>query len=314
MNSLQLGPLTVNFHRTVRVDPDKTSNLPPSLGHFEIYKVADFKDNCPANWEPEGYFLAMHDKEAMWLSFHSQEPCALLVGAGGINAVTGKKLGLDLEQDGYLVTPPQPWLDGWKGDDGSVFQFITTEYKGGDGLTVGEQIMGEDCKTGGIGLAVRTAKDREALQKKMYPEEVYGGSDITAMDFDSGLECLSFAAPTGISGQSVNKCLSSVSRIACAEVGVGKGGKITQKIYPDPYGIEVWSEKPDATMAIYLIDGVSFTQITGQPMPPLPRGVEDYQGKWYGLKDKKEKDVPGTDKFTGLKTVFEQTEVQAQKE
>jgi hypothetical protein len=325
MHSLQLGPLTIHFHRTVRVDPDKTSNLPPSLGHFEIYKVSDFKDQCPADWEPEGYFLAMHDKEAMWLSFSTEEnePVALLVGAGGINAVTGDKLGIKLAKDNYLVTPPQPWLDGWKGEDGSVFQFVTTEYKAGKGLTVGEQIMGEECKTGGMGFVVYTAKDRETLKAKSKPREVWGDSDDSTLDYDKeecnyakGLKLCSFAAPVPAStrpkrdraiagGQSVN-------RVACSEVGVGKGGKITQKIYPDPHGLEVWKTSPDRMMAVYLIDGVSFTQITGKPMPPMPKDVMDYIGKWYGLHDKEEKDVAGTDKFTGLATVFHTKEVQTQ--
>jgi hypothetical protein len=321
---IKLGPLTIRFHRTVRVDPDKTSNLPPSLGHFELYKVGDYKDTCPESWEPEGYFVAMHDKEAMWLSFHSNEPVALLIGAGGINAITGQKLGVELAKDNYVVTPPQPWLDGWKGEDGSVFQFVTTEYQKGDGLTVGEQIMGKECKTGGMGFALHTAKNREVLNKKGYPDEMAGDDAYSIMQFASGnadldmydshcpvqLESLSFAAPSSpmrsrAGGQHVN-------RIACAEVGVGKGGKITQKVYPDPYGLEVWNEKPEATMAIYLIDAMSFTQITGKPIPPLPKDVEDYMGKWFGLKDKKEKDVPGTDKFTGLKTVFDTKQVQAQ--
>ena len=304
----------------MRVDPDKTSNLPPSLGYFEIYKVADYKDNCPKSWESEGYFLAMHDKEAMWLSFHSDEPVALLVGAGGINAVTGEKLGIDLVKDNYLVTPPQPWLDGWKGEDGAVFQFVTTEYKEGEGLTVGEQIMGDKCKTGGMGFAVHVAKDREALKEKVYPKQKWllgVDEDSTTTDYDCG-ESFAFANTKTLSAPSRSSHWKAggqnVNRVACSEVGVGKGGKITQKVYTDPHGLEVWTEKPEATMAVYLIDGASFTQITGKPMPPLPKDVRDYMGKWYGLHDKKEKDVPGTDKFTGLATVFHTKEVQAQKE
>jgi hypothetical protein len=51
MNKLDIGPLTVAFHRTVRVAEEKLSNLPPSLGNLPIYQ----KD--------ENYFLALHDKE-----------------------------------------------------------------------------------------------------------------------------------------------------------------------------------------------------------------------------------------------------------
>jgi hypothetical protein len=330
MDTLEIGPLRVRFHRTIRVSiNDKSSNLPPSLGGFELYKVADYKDACPASWEPEGYFLAMHDKEAMWLSFHSSEPVAMLVGAGGINALTGEKLGLKLEKDNYVVTPPQPWLDGWKGENGEVYQFVTTEYKKGEGLTVGEQIMGSESKTGGMGLAVYTAKDREGLKAKAMPREVhYKGACGQSMGSHSGnqFELCSFSAPQADSPMELESCSGAemdydateyaprhlnksaprgaLRAVACAEVGVGKGGKITQKVYADPHGLEVWDEKPVAAMALYFIDGPSFTRITGKPMPPLPRAAEEYYGKWYGLQDELHEDVAGSEKFCGLKTVF----------
>jgi len=68
----------------------------------------------------------------------------MLVGAGGINALSGEKLGVTLERENYLVAPPQPWLDGWKDKDGTVYQFVATAYQKGQGITVAEQLMGED--------------------------------------------------------------------------------------------------------------------------------------------------------------------------
>src|SRR4030095_10042040 len=144
---MRIGKLEVVFHRTVRVaDGRVPSNLPPNLGTMNVYKVADYRDRCPN---------ALHDTEALWISFRSSVlPVAVLVGAGGINALTGEKLGTKLEKDNYLVTPPQPWLDGWKSDDGCVYQFVATPYQKGDGITVAEQLIGGESKTGAIGLAV----------------------------------------------------------------------------------------------------------------------------------------------------------------
>jgi len=81
-DTLKVGPLNVTLHRTIRVHPDDKSNLPPSLGHPPVYKVADYRENCPANWEENAVFVALHDKEALWLSFSSPDPVAIMVGAG----------------------------------------------------------------------------------------------------------------------------------------------------------------------------------------------------------------------------------------
>ena len=329
MKQLDVGPLRITLHRTVRVALGETSNLPPNLGELPIYKVSDYRENCPPQWEDNAVFVAMHDKEALWMSFSRKPkngsyryepdaPLAVLVGAGGINALNGEKLGTVLAKDNYLVAPPQPWLDGWKDQDGTVYQFVTTEYQKGEGLTVGEQIMKTECKTGGIGIAVFEAKEPEKLAPKHRPGQYAGGQSMksysghnleccvgsddgdTCTDFDPGEEYNSGAIQLCSLGGSER---SRKSRKA-AEMGVGKGGKINQKIYPDPHGLEVWKEQPEAAVAVYLVNAEQFSDITGLSMPPMPRSVEEYHGLWYGLKDKDHADVAGTDAFTGLKSAF----------
>src|SRR5262245_20667968 len=133
---MKIGPLTVTLHRTVRVaDGNQPANLPPSLGHMQVYAVRKYRDRCPETWEEDAVFVGLHDTEALWLSFGRKEPLAVIVGAGGINAINGKPLTATLEKGGYLVTPPQPWLDGWKSPDGTVYQFVGTPYQKGEGLS-----------------------------------------------------------------------------------------------------------------------------------------------------------------------------------
>jgi hypothetical protein len=322
-DTLKVGPLQVTLHRTVRVHPEDKSSLPPSLGHLPIYKVADYRENCPGNWEDDAVFVALHDKEALWMSFRSADPVAIMVGAGGVNALNGEKLGLKLETDAYMVHPPQPWLDGWKDKDGTVFQFVGTEYKKGEGLTVGEQLHKEECKTGGMGIAVFEAKDPAAIRAKVptpreysnyaggamlccasaggsYPQDdaysmqqfASGDANLEAFYLsDSPVTCdfeMAEAAP-------VTKGIRTRGAPKAREMGVGKGGKINQKIYPDPHGLEVWKEAPTAAVAVYLVNSEDFSKITGLPMPPLPKAAEDYYGRWYGLKDEHLGDVQGTD-------------------
>ena len=304
---MRIGNIEIIFHRTVRVpDGRQPSNLPPSLGRMDLYPVAKYAKRCPENWEKEAYFLALHETEAMWMSFRPfVHPVAMLVGAGGINALTGEKLGITLEKDNYLVAPPQPWLDGWKDKDGTVYQFVATAYKKGKGITVAEQLMGEESKTGAIGVAFFDPKDPAKLKPKHKPLEGYtdsmAGGDFVSGEFtqvfsaeskhklDAPQVAASFGAPLGRVRSMFN------------EMGIGRGGKIIQKVYPDPHGLDVWEQAPSATLACYLVNAEVFEEITGEKIPK-PVSSENYLGHWFGLKDKAEGDVAGTNKFTGLKS------------
>lgn len=316
---MKVGSLEVVFHRTVRVaDGRITSNLPPSLGTMKAYKVSDYKDRCPADWDVAAVFVALHDTEALWMSFrHNGHPVAVLVGAGGINALTGEKLGTKLVEGNYLTAPPQPWLDGWKNEDGSVCQFVATPYKAGKGITVAEQLIGAESKTGAIGLAVFEPKDPGSLKLVSKPYEGFTPSSVDN-DFTWAAQSLSKCAdtPEQIHGAVNSSPLPSMSMTSSksrvsgqsatqdfGEMGIGKGGKIHQKIYPDPYGIEVWKDAPAAAVAVYVVNAEAFQEITGEVIP-APTGHESYGGVWFGLKDEAEKDVPGTAKFTGLKSAF----------
>ncbi len=281
---MQIGPLNVNIHRTVRVAEGRDSaDLPPNLGIAKVAKVSDYRTNCPASWEDGAVFVAVHEKEAIWLSFSPSTPCAIVCGAGGVNALTGKPLELKLEDGGYMVAPPQPWIDGWKGEDGSVYQFVATRYQGGSGLSVGEQILGEKSKSGGIGIAVFASKQPLTAVPTFSHHAVSKGLSLGVSEFDSSTRGMR-SAPM-------------------QEMAVGKGGKIKQKIYPDPYGREVWNTDPVAVSAIYLVSAEDFAVLTGEAIP-APVAQDDYKGPYFEMEDKDAPDLPGTGAFTGLKTVF----------
>jgi hypothetical protein len=278
---MKLGPLSFSLHRTVRVAANqKPANLPPSLGNFELYKVSDYK--CPESWDKDAYFIAMHSKEAMWISFQTCEPIAVMIGAGSINALDGKPFNEKLEKDNYLVTPPQPWLDGWKTEDGSVYQFVATEA--GENKTIGEQLA--QTKDHAIVFSVYESKNPEKLQSCRV-QQTWGDSEAGNLDFEVMSDCFEGFPPM--------RCCSFGT-----EMGLGKGGKIIQKIYDDPHGIEEWKESPTKTMRVYLINASEFSEITGKELPP-PATEENYNGVWYGLEDEHLKDINGTKVFDKLK-------------
>jgi len=104
--------LSINFQRTIRVpDDDKTYPLPPGLGSFELQQ-GELQQG-----DSNKVYLAMYQREAMWLSFnnHISKEIAIKVGIGNINAITGKPWQegvLSQEPQNYIISPKQPWLDG----------------------------------------------------------------------------------------------------------------------------------------------------------------------------------------------------------
>ncbi|KAF8244153.1 ubiquitin-domain-containing protein [Wilcoxina mikolae CBS 423.85] len=152
--------LTISFERTIRVpDTGKPNNLPPELGSFPLYNVAEFSHVLPQDMvEKRDLFLAMYQREAMWLSFESNKRFAIRIYVGGVNGVTGEPMipnmatllkrqnGIEKKQESVVV-PGQPWLDGIATSPGMVKQFVAVPY--GSGYSIEHQITGLET-TGGI--------------------------------------------------------------------------------------------------------------------------------------------------------------------
>jgi len=342
---ISVGGLSFNFQRTCRVLEGQMNSLPAGLGSFPLYKVDDFKSGVPKDWS--GYFMPMYIQEAMWINFqrhYNREPHAVIVGAGSINAVTGKQMkkkGKDFEmmlegQQNYLVVPPQPWIDGWKDKDGKIYQFVAAYM--GSGETVEGQITGEE-KFGGIQLGIFQPKPGQNLVKATRPRDyITGGSwnpylgdidlcelgslgvseeiaECAAAEYSGPVKSMAFAVNSLDSASYKSKSFARPLRSArrareavksIQAMGLGRGGEIEQKIYPDTYGLKVWQENPTERTYIYMVDEESFKQITGCRAPPTPVTYEKYQQfglPWFELYDKKLKDASGTDIFSKLKTV-----------
>lgn len=281
-HGIMLGPLGLTFYRTCRVPRAKglVNDLPAGTGTFPVFRVADYASKAPEHWKREGHFFPMYPQEAMWIGFNRPEtPVALLVGAGMVNAVTGKKLESRLVADkdqNYLVVPPQPWLDGFKRSEGeSVFQFVAAEL--GKGETAEEQILGT-AEFGGIQIGVYTSK--VPLIPATRPHEFLMGG---------GFECLSFGETRGGKG------------VLARDMGLGAGGAIKQKVYPDPYlagrsVTEVWADEPTEKAYVYIVHANDFEAITGQKPPATPITYQFYQQNgypWFGLPDGSWGDVEG---------------------
>ncbi|TFK29554.1 hypothetical protein FA15DRAFT_752670 [Coprinopsis marcescibilis] len=160
--SVTIDKLEISFHRTLRVPDNESKNaLPPSLGKFPLFSVAQLGSNVPDSIKNRGGFITpMFRREALWISFsaryHARGP-AVKVSVGGVNVISGATaseptpLEISGHQDYIVPDNHQSWLDGIVVGPGVVRQFVITNM--GKGYTVEEQITGE-AKVGGIQLDV----------------------------------------------------------------------------------------------------------------------------------------------------------------
>lgn len=325
LDRIVLAELNLGFQRTCRVPSGQVNDLPAGLGSFPLYKVEDFKSGAPKDWHEDAYFMPMYRQEAMWISFQRyglQKPVALIVGAGNINAISGKQfketkkgnLSLRLEEEqNYLAIPPQPWLDGWKDKDGKIYQFVAAEL--GSGETVEGQITGKET-VGGIQLAAFIPKKDADVTPATRPREyIIGGGwegyGISKWESPLLEEYVCYATPmlATLSAAPSVRTRSAVKSIRSIQsMGLGRGGEIRQKIYPDPYGFDAWQSNAKERTMIHLVSSDDFKQITGEEAPPTPITYKTYQQyglPWFDIHDKTLGDTEGSDIFSKLKEVGE---------
>ncbi len=269
---LILGETTITFQRTLRIPDDgKTYPLPPGLGAFPIRRVDDYADRVPSEWrERGGVFLPMYQREAMWLSFARTwwKPCAVKVGVGKICALTGERWSNELHDDpqDYLVTPPQPWLDGIAVEKGKIRQFVAMPL--GMGYTVEGQITGEE-RFGGIQLEVFEPKPGRFSEPQLERARAsFGG----------------VAMPCAMAAPPAPGCAPP----RAASMGLAAGGRMEQKIYPDPHGIDTWDRHQTARVFVHIVNTELWREITGERPPATPVTAREYRRHhlpWFSLYD-----------------------------
>jgi hypothetical protein len=268
----------ISFHRTLRIPSGKQSYpLPPGLGRFPIYKVSDYRDRLPRQWPNSGGgFIAMYQREALWIGFNGADwkPNAVVIAVGGINAVSGEPVEAPLRADpqNYLVAPPQPWLDGINSEDGVIRQFIALPL--GEGRTVEAAVSGAEVR-GGIQITVFEPKpDR-------FPEQA-PEKHLTPLDEDGILRPM---------------------HTPLTPMGLGAGGRMKQKIYRDPYGLDTWDQNNFGCATLYIVNSLQFQQISGRLPPPTPVNAKLYTEHglpWFELYDEAIDGIPASKRLSQI--------------
>lgn len=282
-------PTAIDLQRTLRLPDDgRTYPLPPGLGRFPIRSVEGLTGRVPeAMLERGGLVVPIYQAEALWLSFHAPHwrPMAMKVGAGMINAVDASSLDgrLIAGREDYFVIPDQPWLDGFKTGEDSISQFVAMPL--GSCTTVEGQLTGVES-IGGLQLLVAGPKRGRFPTQ---PPQVRGS--LRSLSFSDAPMVLASAAPM-------------------ADMGLGAGGRMTQKVYPDPHGADTWSTKRAARIWIHLVPAPMWPALTGESRPPTPvsKAAYDRAGlPWFKLYDDDRSDIPVDPRWAKVKTVHELT-------
>jgi hypothetical protein len=274
--------LRIEFQRTLRIpDDDRVHHLPPGLGCFPLRHVDDFCEKVPESWiRHGGIMLPMYQAEALWILFQSDYPFAVKVAAGKINAVTGETWteGLGRDPQDYVVTPGQPWLDGYCVKKGMVRQFVAMPL--GAGYTAEEQITGE-AAFGGIQLVAYPLK-RDAYELERSKQDRLSHRVV----YDHMLED---ASPRRIGG-----------------MGLAPGGRMRQEIYQDRRELTEWDRSQSSRCFTHLANSAVWRQVTGEEPPTVPPTAKEYSDAglpWFDYYAEGEAALKGSKILKKLKSV-----------
>ncbi|KAJ7808031.1 hypothetical protein B0H14DRAFT_3482749 [Mycena olivaceomarginata] len=296
-STITVGPARFKFNRTLRV-PDNANRyaLPPGLGTFPVAKVQDFRHSLPPQIKKRG---GHSSSRAERLGFTLLSPRTLRYQDIGINAITGGKRdekppnGL---QD-YVVGGKQPWLDGIVTEPGVVQQLVLPRS-----ITVARSASlswlwiralsskpGEQIAMTSTEFPVKTLRD---MVQYITTEPVLNVSYVSYReDLYEERRC-----------EIMNYCAPLEDRL----MGVAAGGKITQKIYQDPFSPVVYDEENSHRVFIHTVSTAAWELITGVVCPVTPITHELYKAHhypWFDLYDEHLPTVHHHDAFEGLSSI-----------
>jgi hypothetical protein len=253
-DAIQIGPrFAVSFQRTLRIPDDARPHpLPPGLGRLHVLSVEpDAEGVTDSRLKPRNLLVPMYQREALWLGFHGTpwKPNAVKVAIGGVNVLTGEPDDTVLRsapQD-YLVCPNQPWLDGVHAETGMIRQFVAAPLH-----SVGTITPSMDDRERASGIQITVFEPRPGR----FPD--------TVPDRD-----------TPAASQPCRSALKTQT------IGLGAGSRVSNKVFPDPYGRDTWDTRTLGRVEVHIVNSQEFTELTGQCPPPTPVDLATYLG--YGL-------------------------------
>jgi len=283
----------IDFQRTLRIpDSERTYPLPPGLGKFPLRHAEDYSTTLPASTnELGGVILPMWQAEAMWLNFSNSGPSwgldfpvAIKVAAGKVNAVTGEawRLGLQRDPQDYLVSPGQPWLDGFAVAKDVIRQFVAMPL--GDGYSAEEQLSGK-AKWGGLQIAVIPLK-RSVWQRKRREWEA------RSLSLSPYLHALEEVVPAML--------------CEAPTMGLAPGGRMKQSVHRDTLRLDDWDLDAADRVFVSLVHAKDWRSVTGEAALNPPPSAAEYAAAglpWFDYYAADQTALIGATKLSGLASV-----------
>jgi len=186
-----------------------------------------------------------------------------------------------------VVLPRQPWLDGFCVKKGLIRQFVAMPL--GAGYTAEEQITGE-AEEGGLQIIAYPMKP-DVYERRFPPQRRKPAVHLQDL----------MAVPT--------MARTSVGRLrAVGSMGLAPGGRMKQKIYPDPFDFSDWDTAHTSRCFVHIANSMMWRNITGEPPPTTPPTAAEYTRAglpWFDLYDERKHALKGSSVLDRLKSVLE---------
>ena len=104
------------------------------------------------------------------------------------------------------------------------------------------------------------------------------------------------------------------SRGASGSMGLAAGGRMVQKVYPDPHGIDVWNQASRVRVFVHILNSELWRDITGEAPPPTPVTARSYSNAglpWFDLYDESAATLAPTGALAGVKSVKQMDEARS---
>ncbi|KAJ7873613.1 hypothetical protein B0H14DRAFT_3438179 [Mycena olivaceomarginata] len=331
-STITVGPARFKFNRTLRV-PDNANRyaLPPGLGTFPVAKVQDFRHSLPPQIKKRGGYIMplFQPRGALGVYAALPQDTALSRYRSEVSTLGKRDEKPPNGLQDYVVGGKQPWLDGIVTEPGVVQQFVAMKL--GYRYTVEEQLS--DTMMGGIQIDVfpsivgfatfyhgssqrklELALDR-ALSSKPGEQIAMTSTEFPVKTLRDMVQYITTEPVLNVSYVSYREDLYEERRCEimnyCAPLedrlmGVAAGGKITQKIYQDPFSPVVYDEENSHRVFIHTVSTAAWELITGVVCPVTPITHELYKAHhypWFDLYDEHLPTVHHHDAFEGLSSI-----------
>jgi hypothetical protein len=252
----------IELRRSLRVPDDgRTYPAPPSLKPFPLRRLSQGGSGRGRS----EIAIPLYQADAMWLLFSGGKlrgyPCAIKIGTGGINSISGKpwKPDLDAAEEDYLVVPRQARLDGYCTATDRVRQFVAMPL--GSDYPVAQQLIG-GADHGDLQIVVYP------LLGEHYEHTLRHGYE----NFVGFVNYLSFGAISFVFPPA-----PYFRRPRQRKMSLAAGGRLRQPIFKDPHGIDAWDQSAGLRCTVTLANAHEWPELTGEKMPTEPPTPEDYR-------------------------------------